>query len=661
MISCGTYNAVIAACALSGGGLTLAAPPGYQSYTWYNANWTPVASPTGNVGQILPNVTPPNPASFFYVVLVPFSGPQCADTLQTNLVADITLQLTSDTVCYKGGTPVQLNTTIGGGIPPLSIQWTGPGLSCYNCTNPISTTNGNPVYTVKVTDSNGCYRADTIEFIESNFTMDAGDSFVTCIGTPVQLNAWVSPGTGNYTYNWTPNAGLSNPNALTPTFTPSTNTLGSPVTYILTIDSGYCRKVDSITIQTLPNTFNLPDTSVCKGTVFQIGATGHPAFTYRWSPTIGILDTTVINPYINIDTTRVYTVTASYPTCPNIVQSVTIDVQPVPVVNLGPDTSKCQWDIFPINVNVTPNWYGNYTYTWDPNPNLSSLNSPNVLFTGQQNAALHVVVTTPAGCRGEDSLKIVVHQGDFAAIAPLDTAVCPNSTVPLNITGGVAYDWSPAMFLNDSTISNPVSAPVTNVDYVTVVVDQYGCKDTVYSTIRVHSEALVGLEDSVEIYPGESVQMNPQGNAAYYQWWPPTGLSAPAGVNPTSISNPVASPEVNTRYRVQATTEAGCTILDSIDVIVKNESVLDVPNAFTPGSAPNDILKVVRRGAATLKYFRVFNRWGTKVFETTSIDEGWDGRYKGQPQPMGVYVYMVEAVTKTGKSFVKQGNVTLIR
>jgi len=656
MISCGTYNAVIAACNLTAGGITLAAPPGYMTYQWFTSNWTPVPG-----GQIVPNVPAPNPASFFYVVLTPFSGPACADTLVTNLVADITLNVTSDTLCYKGGTPVQINTTIGGGIPPLNIVWTGPDLSCYNCTNPISTTTGNPLYTVTVTDSNGCFRKDTIEFLESNFTIGAGDSFITCIGTPVQLNAWVSPGTGNYTYTWTPNTGLSNGNALTPTFTPSTATLGDPVTYVLTVDSGYCRKVDSITIQTLPNDFTLLDTAVCKGAVFQIGATGHPFFNYKWTPTIGLLDSTVVNPYIATDTTRVYTVTASYPTCPNIVKSVTIDVQPLPVVSLGPDTSKCQWDIFPINVNVTPNWYTNYTYSWAAHPGLSNLNTPNVLFTGQQSAGLYVLVTTPAGCSGQDSLNITVYQGDFAALAPLDTSVCPNSTVPMRITGGVAYDWSPAMFLSDSTTANPISSPVTNVDYVTVVVDQYGCKDTVYSSINVHSEALVDMRDSVEIYPDEQVQMDPRGNALYYQWWPPVGLTAPAGVTPTKIANPIASPEVNTRYYVQATTEAGCSVIDSIDVKVKNESILDVPNAFTPGSAPNDVLKIVRRGSATLKSFVVFNRWGAKVFETTNIDEGWDGRLKGQPQPMGVYVYMVEAVSKSGKTFVKQGNVTLIR
>ena len=62
-----------------------------------------------------------------------------------------------------------------------------------------------------------------------------------------------------------------------------------------------------------------------------------------------------------------------------------------------------------------------------------------------------------------------------------------------------------------------------------------------------------------------------------------------------------------------------------------------------------------------MKYFRIFNRWGQEIFSTSDIDQGWDGMYKGSSQPIGVYVYMVEAITSTGREFVKQGNVTLIR
>jgi gliding motility-associated-like protein len=69
----------------------------------------------------------------------------------------------------------------------------------------------------------------------------------------------------------------------------------------------------------------------------------------------------------------------------------------------------------------------------------------------------------------------------------------------------------------------------------------------------------------------------------------------------------------------------------------------------------------VYKGNATLKKFAVYNRWGTLMYETNNIAEGWDGTYKGKAQPMGVYVYTVEAQSANGKKLVKQGNVTLIR
>ena len=225
----------------------------------------------------------------------------------------------------------------------------------------------------------------------------------------------------------------------------------------------------------------------------------------------------------------------------------------------------------------------------------------------------------------------------------------------LNVDGGVFFDWTPGYFLTDSAGSNVVASPVTNITYEIVVTDVNGCLDTVTSTIVVHPDAVLELGETVTLYPGESIQMDPQGNGLYFSWFPPHGLSA------DNIANPVAQPDVNTRYFVTARSEWGCVATDSIDVLVNTESVLDLPNAFSPGSYPNDEFKIIKRGIATLKYFRIFNRWGAKVFETSNIDEGWDGMLYGTPQPMGVYVYMVEAETNTGRRFVKQGNVTLIR
>jgi gliding motility-associated-like protein len=204
------------------------------------------------------------------------------------------------------------------------------------------------------------------------------------------------------------------------------------------------------------------------------------------------------------------------------------------------------------------------------------------------------------------------------------------------------------------------SNPTSSINYTVYVKDTSGCADTLTTSIVVHSDAVLDLGSDITIYPGDTVQMSPSGNCLYFQWFPPMGLSQ------SNISNPTASPTVNTKYYVTGTTEHGCVATDSINIFVETETALAVPNAFTPGnSGGNNTLKVIRRGTAELKSFRIYNRWGTLVFESNDINKGWDGKYKGEPQPMGVYMYMVEAVGASsqagGNKFYKQGNVTLIR
>jgi gliding motility-associated-like protein len=218
-----------------------------------------------------------------------------------------------------------------------------------------------------------------------------------------------------------------------------------------------------------------------------------------------------------------------------------------------------------------------------------------------------------------------------------------------------SFRWHPDFGISDNRSYDPVVSPTSTQTYMVTAIDTNSCNDTGYVKVTVHPKATVFLPDSITIYPGESYQMDPEGNAAYYSWFPPVGLSK------TTISNPMAQPQVNTRYFVTATTEAGCTATDSINVIVDAESIISLPNAFSPGSNPNAEFKVLRRGDASLKSFTIFNRWGAKVFETSDINQGWNGQFKNEPQPMGVYIYVVEGTTASGRKFTKQGNVTLIR
>lgn len=127
---------------------------------------------------------------------------------------------------------------------------------------------------------------------------------------------------------------------------------------------------------------------------------------------------------------------------------------------------------------------------------------------------------------------------------------------------------------------------------------------------------------------------------------------------------------VTHQYNATATFNACLTVTNSfgckstfclpVQALIRPES--DVPNAFTPGRfGVNSILKVDGYGIGPMT-FRIFNRWGQKVFETNNRKIGWDGNFNGKPQPMDVYTYTLDILytdSKTKKTLT--GDITLIR
>jgi gliding motility-associated-like protein len=86
-----------------------------------------------------------------------------------------------------------------------------------------------------------------------------------------------------------------------------------------------------------------------------------------------------------------------------------------------------------------------------------------------------------------------------------------------------------------------------------------------------------------------------------------------------------------------------------------------IPNAFTPNN--NTVADVFRIESTEIKTMRlmIFNQWGEKIFESYSQGTGWDGTYKGKPQPVGVYVYALTMTMTDGSVVNKKGTITLIR
>ncbi len=476
---------------------------------------------------------------------------------------------------------------------------------------------------------------------------------VTCVNNPVQLRADVTHDPGvNATIVWTPPTALDNATIVNPV----TSAL-SDITYhvSVTLDGG-CRAEDSVRITVLQG-FDLqtPDTAVCAGEAVTIRLHGDTRYKYVWSPANGVSDTTDMAPVIVPDSSRTYVVTARYPGCRDSIRVLDIEVQPQPTIDLGPDRALCYGDTLRMNPVILPPDYSLYTYNWNPAGGLDAPASKTPLFTAYATTILTMTVSTPIGCTGTDDILITVADPDMIT-ASADTSICPGDTIRLYVRGTQATQvWRPAYYISDTLSTDPYVYPVTPVSYTVYARDDNNCLDTQVVRVGIAERAVVTLPDSARIFPGETYRMDPDGNCIYFEWFPPAGLSDPQS------RNPVANPEADTRYYVTGQTAYGCVASDSMLLYVSTDSYIDMPNAFVPGNGPNGILKPVRRGNILLKSFSVYNRWGMKLFETRDVDEGWDGLYGGRAQPMGVYVYMVEAVTPAGRIFYKQGNVTLLR
>jgi gliding motility-associated-like protein len=134
--------------------------------------------------------------------------------------------------------------------------------------------------------------------------------------------------------------------------------------------------------------------------------------------------------------------------------------------------------------------------------------------------------------------------------------------------------------------------------------------------------------------------------------------------NSSSLQNPVVTFTSAGTYNVQltASTPEGCEVDTAQTItVVDCFKQLFIPNAFTPnGDGLNDVLRVYGNGIQQIR-FMVFNQWGEKLFETTSLAEGWDGTQNGKPQPTGVYMYVCQITMDDGRQTVKKGAVNLIR
>jgi gliding motility-associated-like protein len=391
---------------------------------------------------------------------------------------------------------------------------------------------------------------------------------------------------------------------------------------------------------------------VCASGSLDLYSTTIPSATYEWSGPY-CFESTDQNPTAvsapPTPGTYVYTVIATDPNGTRCVDTTLVTVVAAP--DLGDDQE------IDICVNADVNLTTLYNTTdltteWTIDDvevtNPSSVSTPGLY---------QLIAVNTFGCA--DTANVQIDLSDLSITAEHTQDLCLQSGVILATAAGgddpYTYYISSDPGNGNATGEFAVNTPA---QYTITVVDEQLCEAQTAVDVTFVPNISVDAGPDVSIFSAETVQLNATVNttAASVLWTPASGLSA------TNVLNPVASPEVTTTYTIEVTNAQGCIATDEITITVV-PLCMNLRNAFSPnGDGINDMFEVYNSfGCLNKVVLHVYNRYGSKVFESKDYRNNWDGTYKGKPVPDGTYYAVVDYYLTTGKVITRKTDVTIIR
>ncbi len=298
-----------------------------------------------------------------------------------------------------------------------------------------------------------------------------------------------------------------------------------------------------------------------------------------------------------------------------------------------------------------------YFYLWNDPNNQVSASAINLCAS-----EFIVTITDNQGCILKDTINII--QPDTLKLNLVsNVAYCKGacigsaSAVTDGGNGGNQFQW------NDPQAQQSSSATgLCPGNYLVVVTDSKGCivKDTISVLYSDSLPVIHASADTTIIYQGQSTTLHAipiLGNT--FSWSPLETLDN------YLIPNPIATPPQTTTYTLTITDKNQCVNKDTVRILVKDvlciEPELFIPNAFTPNNDQQNDVLFVRGNTIEKMHISIYDRLGEKVFESNNKLDGWDGTYKGNSVPPGVFVYYLTIGCYNKLQFIKKGNITVIR
>lgn len=579
-----------------------------------------------------PIATPLQP-TMYYVDGIGQNGCSDKDSVFVDVYAAPNIIISADTTLCAGDS----YQMIANGT--ASYSWApSNGLNCTNCPNPLATPLSSTVYFVTGTDQFGCSTTDSVRITVNALPVITISSDTSiCSGDSALLLAQ-----GGINYNWAPFSFLSNPSISNPIAKPT-----SSIQYHVTVsDISGCANEDSvfITVNPLPTAGAGADISLCRGDSTQLLASGGTQ--YLWIPANLLSCSTCPDPFTRTTTTTTYRVIATDLNGCSDDDEITVIVNNLPNVITTGGVAICSGDSAVISAS------GANSYSWTPVTGLSDPLLPVTTASPGSTITYTITGTNGIGCLDTAHLQVKVDPLPNVD-AGIDMSICEGDSAALSANGAASYLWEPTIGLSCTACPNPFASPTITTTYHLEGSDLAGCKGYDSLTITVLPLPSIDAGTDQTLNQGESVMLVGSGGSTY-NWTPAAGLSNP------SVYNPVASPSTTTIYYLTGYDALGCSGLDSVTISVVHE--IYVANAFSPnGDGVNDMFSIDHNQGLELITFAIYNRWGELVFITDDISIGWNGNLKNNPQPIGIYVYIIHGNDLDGQPVTTTGNLTLLR
>lgn len=617
---------------------------GANSYSW-SPN-TAINTSTGATVTVNPVAD-----ATYTVIGTSASGCTAQQTVQITVVNLPSISVTPNNPFVCSGAAAAL-TASGAN----SYSWTpNTGLNATVGTTVSASPTVTTTYTVVGTLISGCTGSTTVVVNLGNNPVVTVNPVTSqlCDGSNINITAF-----GAASYSWSPSNTINNSAAASVVANPSVNTT---YTVVGTAANGCTASATSAITLVPPQQISASSNAsiTCPGNIIIL--TAQNVNQYSWLPAGGTgqnSDTYTVTPL----NTTTYTVNGTDANGCTSTATVIIQVLTPPNVSASNNNALiCEGNFTTLTAN------GAVNYLWSPVTNLSSSSGSPVIANPPVTTTYTVNGVDANGCSANATVVVNVDPFPVAAfIIQPDEGCSPLSiTFTNNSSNAISYSW---IFDNGqiSQSENSSTLYTTGTYYPWLIAtNTAGCSDTAIfgSGITVYPPPIADFSSTPDTgvlmkYTDATVSFtNLSQGASSYEWYFSDGTTD----NSTNPSHRFLSQGQYT-VRLTAISDNGCTA-EKIrgPYLVEGMPPVYVPNTFTPNSdGRNDVFRVYAIG---LKEFdlKVFDRWGTQVFSSTSIETPWDGTFNGTKLNPGVYLYQLRAILQNDDPLLKYGDVTLLK